>query len=137
MDPFEDLMDPAVQACPYSLYQRLRTEAPIYRMPATGFYLVTSFDLCREIIRQPDIFISGVSPLLATLAATEGPFQDHIAATAAAAGQSWRFDNLQFSPLGNRAFCTNIKTKSHGIHVSRRAPACAKTSSSAIFQPSR
>jgi len=56
-------MDPAVQACPYPLYQRLRTEAPIYRMPTTGFYLVTSFDLCRNIIRQPDIFISGVSPM--------------------------------------------------------------------------
>jgi cytochrome P450 len=63
MEPIEDLMDPAVQACPYSLYQRLRAEAPIYRMPTTGFYLVTSFDLCREIIRLPDTFISGVSPL--------------------------------------------------------------------------
>jgi len=63
MEPIEDLMDPAVQACPYSLYQRLRADAPIYRMPTTGFYLVTSFDLCREIIRLPDTFISGVSPL--------------------------------------------------------------------------
>ena len=63
MQPVEDLMDPAVQACPYSLYKQLRAEAPIYRMPETGFYLVTAFDLCREIIRQPDIFISGVTPL--------------------------------------------------------------------------
>jgi cytochrome P450 len=63
METVEDLMDPAVQACPYSLYQRLRAEAPIYQMPATGFYLVTSFDLCRDIIRQPDTFISGVSPM--------------------------------------------------------------------------
>jgi cytochrome P450 len=63
MQPVEDLMDPAVQACPYSLYKQLRAEAPIYRMPDTGFYLVTAFDLCREIIRQPDIFISGVTPL--------------------------------------------------------------------------
>jgi cytochrome P450 len=63
MEPVEDLMDPAVQACPYALYKRLRTEAPIYRMPETGFYLVTAFDLCREIIREPDIFISGVTPL--------------------------------------------------------------------------
>ena len=63
MEPFENLMDPEVQACPYSLYQRLRAEAPVYRMPDTGFYLVTSFDLCREIIRQPDLFISGVTPM--------------------------------------------------------------------------
>jgi cytochrome P450 len=59
----QNLMEPAVQACPYSLYQQLRTESPIYRMPETGFYLVTSFDLCHEIIRQPDLFISGVSPM--------------------------------------------------------------------------
>jgi cytochrome P450 len=59
----QNLMDPAVQACPYPLYTRLRAEAPIYRMPETGFYLVTRYDLCKEIIRQPDVFISGVSPL--------------------------------------------------------------------------
>ncbi len=59
----QNLMDPEVQACPYSLYKRLRAEAPIYRMPETGFYLVTSYALCKEIIRQPDLFISGVSPL--------------------------------------------------------------------------
>lgn len=63
MEPVDDLMDPAVQACPYSLYKNLRAESPIYRMPSTGFYLVTSFDLCREIIREPDVFISGVTPL--------------------------------------------------------------------------
>ncbi len=59
----QNLMDPEVQACPYSLYRQLRAESPIYRMPETGFYLVTSFDLCNEIIRQPDLFISGVSPM--------------------------------------------------------------------------
>jgi len=59
----ENLMDPSVQACPYSLYRRLRATAPIYRMPETGYLLVTSFDLCKEIIRQPDLFISGVSPM--------------------------------------------------------------------------
>lgn len=58
-----DLMDPAVQACPYEFYARLRDQAPLYRMPSTGFYLVTSYDLCREVIRQPDLFASGVSPM--------------------------------------------------------------------------
>ena len=59
----QNLMEPAVQACPYSLYQQLRSESPVYRMLETGFYLVTTFDLCNEIIRQPDLFISGVSPM--------------------------------------------------------------------------
>jgi cytochrome P450 len=58
-----DLMDPATQADPYPWYDVLRHEAPLYRMPSTGFWLVTSFDLCREVIRQPDLFLSGVSPM--------------------------------------------------------------------------
>src|SRR6188768_2514795 len=58
-----DLMNPATQSCPYDFYSRLRHEAPIYRMPGTGFHLVTSFELAREVIRQPDLFASGVSPM--------------------------------------------------------------------------
>ncbi len=58
-----DLMDPAVQACPYALYSRLRREAPVWRMPNTGFYLVTSHALCQQVISQPDLFASGVSPM--------------------------------------------------------------------------
>lgn len=58
-----DLMDPAVQECPYGYYARLRAQAPVYRMPNTGFHLVTGFDVAREAIRQPDLFLSGVSPM--------------------------------------------------------------------------
>jgi cytochrome P450 len=58
-----NLMDPKVQQNPYEFYKLTRQQAPIYRMPQTGFYLVTSFDLCREVIRQPDLFVSGVSPM--------------------------------------------------------------------------
>ncbi len=58
-----DLMDPAVQACPYALYSRLRREAPVWRMPKTGFHLVTSHALCQQVISQPDLFASGVSPM--------------------------------------------------------------------------
>jgi cytochrome P450 len=52
-----------VQQCPYEFYRATRAQAPIYRMPQTGFYLVTSFELCREVIRQPDVYASGVSPM--------------------------------------------------------------------------
>jgi cytochrome P450 len=58
-----NLMDPAVQQCPYGFYRAARQQAPVYRMPQTGFYLVTSFELCRDVIRQPDLFASGVSPM--------------------------------------------------------------------------
>jgi cytochrome P450 len=58
-----NLMDPAVQQCPYGFYRAAQQHAPVYRMPQTGFYLVTSFELCRDVIRQPDLFASGVSPM--------------------------------------------------------------------------
>lgn len=59
----ETLLDPATQACPYQYYQRLRAQCPVYQMPDTGFYLVTNYELCRQIIREPDLFVSGVTPM--------------------------------------------------------------------------
>ena len=56
-------MDPEVQQCPYGLYQTLRHHAPLYRMPSTGFHLVTSYELAREVTRAPDQYVSGVSPM--------------------------------------------------------------------------
>jgi cytochrome P450 len=58
-----NLMDPAVQQDPYEFYRLAHTAAPVYRMPGTGFHLVTTFELCREVLRQPDLFVSGVSPM--------------------------------------------------------------------------
>lgn len=58
-----DLMAPDVQASPYQFYERLRAEAPVYRMPGSGFWLVTTYELCREVMRQPDLYASGVSPM--------------------------------------------------------------------------
>ena len=58
-----DIMDPAVQQCPYEGYKQLRRTAPLYQLPSTGFHLVTQYDLAREIIRAPDTFPSSVSPM--------------------------------------------------------------------------
>ena len=58
-----DLMDPAVQQCPYELYKALRASAPLYKMPSTGFRLVTNYALAREVIRAPDHYLSSVSPM--------------------------------------------------------------------------
>ena len=58
-----DLMDPAVQQCPYELYRTLREHAPLYQMPSTGFHLVTGYGLAREVIRAPDQYLSSVSPM--------------------------------------------------------------------------
>ena len=58
-----DLMDPATQQCPYQYYGLLREEAPVYRMPTTGFHLVTGFEVARKAVREPDLFESGVTPM--------------------------------------------------------------------------
>ena len=58
-----NLLDPGVQSLPYEYYSILREEAPVYQMPQTGFYLITTYDLCNEVMRQPDLFASGVSPM--------------------------------------------------------------------------
>jgi len=58
-----NLMTPEVQKCPYDFYAALRAGAPVYRMPQTGFYLVTTFELCRAVLKDPDLFASGVSPM--------------------------------------------------------------------------
>jgi cytochrome P450 len=63
IDESVDLFDPQVQQCPWQAYERLRREAPVYRIPDKGIYLVTSYELCEEVLRQPDLFISGVSPM--------------------------------------------------------------------------
>ena len=44
------LMDPAVQSCPWSFYRELHASCPVYRMPETGFYLVTTWEDCRNEI---------------------------------------------------------------------------------------
>ncbi len=50
------LLDPASVECPYHDYQRLREEAPVYRMPETGWYVVTTYDLCRKVAKDWETF---------------------------------------------------------------------------------
>ncbi len=59
-DPQIDLMDPEVQKCPYDAYATLRRECPVYRMPSTGHYVVTTYTDLQEVLRRPDIFSSEI-----------------------------------------------------------------------------
>lgn len=43
------LTDPAINENPYETYARLLEEAPVYRDPATGFYIVTRYEDVRRI----------------------------------------------------------------------------------------
>lgn len=50
--------DRDTQECPYDFYRALRNEAPVYKVPETGFYIVSSHELIMEALRQPLVFSS-------------------------------------------------------------------------------
>ncbi|WP_040813235.1 cytochrome P450 [Nocardia concava] len=59
-----DLFDPAHLDDPYPLYRRLREHAPVYRLPGTDFYLVTSWDLVTEAVTRVEDFSSHLTGAL-------------------------------------------------------------------------
>ncbi len=56
--PLEDmtLFDTATLKCPYHYDSTLRQEAPVYRDPASGVYVVSTYDLVREAHKASDVF---------------------------------------------------------------------------------
>jgi cytochrome P450 len=56
--PDLSLMDETVQSCPWTFYQQLHERCPVYRMPETGFILVTSWEDCRTVLGDPETFSS-------------------------------------------------------------------------------
>lgn len=79
MDPaMVDLSDVAIQKCPWDAYKTLRDEAPVYRMPDTGMYVVTRYeDICR-IVRDPARFsMAGDRSFLFKTEAARKYYEDH------------------------------------------------------------
>jgi cytochrome P450 len=56
-----NLMDPGTIECPFAAYQALRSEAPVYRIPQTGFYIVSRYDLVMEAVRNTEVFSSQIN----------------------------------------------------------------------------
>ena len=50
------LMDPAIQEDPFDYYRALLEQAPVYRMPDTGFFLVSGYEELRYVISHPRIW---------------------------------------------------------------------------------
>ena len=50
------LMDPDIQEDPYEYYRALREQAPVYRMPDTGYYVVSRYRDIQGVIGQPEIY---------------------------------------------------------------------------------
>lgn len=54
------LLDPAVQACPFPYYRQMREQAPVYRMPETGFYLVSDYEDLKEVLSDPETYSNDI-----------------------------------------------------------------------------
>ena len=55
------LLDPAVQACPFPYYAKMRADAPVYRMPETGFYLVSNYEDLKAVLADPVTYSNDIS----------------------------------------------------------------------------
>lgn len=51
-------MDLELMECPYHAYKMLREEAPVYRDPSTGFYVVSRYADVRMVLTDPETFSS-------------------------------------------------------------------------------
>lgn len=50
------LLHPGVQADPFPYYQQLREHHPVFRMPGTGFYVLTRYEDLRAVLRDTATF---------------------------------------------------------------------------------
>ena len=57
------LFDPETLKCPYEFYERLRAEAPVYQIPGFGMYLVSKYELIREVVKNTAIWSSSVAAI--------------------------------------------------------------------------
>ena len=55
-----NFFDPAVNDCPYPAYQLLRDEAPVWKDPLTGMYVISRYDDIRMILLDTTRFSNGV-----------------------------------------------------------------------------
>ncbi|WP_439957525.1 hypothetical protein [Nocardia crassostreae] len=59
-----DLFDPRHLADPYPLYRALRERSPVYRVPGTSFFLVSSWALVAEAASRTSDFSSNLTASL-------------------------------------------------------------------------
>ena len=60
------LLDPEVIEDPYPYYKALRDEAPVYRVPGTPIYLVSSWDLIHQVLRNQTDYSANLTGILMT-----------------------------------------------------------------------
>ncbi|HVX21032.1 MAG TPA: cytochrome P450 [Acidimicrobiales bacterium] len=55
-----NFFDPEVNRCPYPAYQVLRDQAPVWKDPTTGMFVITRHDDIRKILLDPERFTNRV-----------------------------------------------------------------------------
>ena len=55
-----NLLDVELQHCPYHAYRKLRDEAPVWRDPLTGFYVITRFEDLHRVLLDTERFVSSM-----------------------------------------------------------------------------
>lgn len=58
--PAIDLLDPATQSDPFDAYAAIQASPGIYRMPDTGFYIVSRYDDLRAVLTDPATYSNEV-----------------------------------------------------------------------------
>jgi cytochrome P450 len=53
-----NFLDHGLQNCPYHAYQLLRDEAPVWKDPITGFYVISRFEDLRDVLLDPASYTS-------------------------------------------------------------------------------
>ncbi len=66
-----DIFDPANLDDPYPMYRMLREQSPVWRVPGTDFFLVTSWDLVTEAASRVEDFSSNLTGVM--IHQPEGP----------------------------------------------------------------
>ena len=56
-----NLLDHGLQNCPYHAYQLLRDDAPVWKDPLTGFFVVSRFEDLRNILLDTEHYANGIS----------------------------------------------------------------------------
>ena len=50
------LMDPSIQQCPFPMYKHMRETEPVMYIEAMDLYMVTSYDLLMEVMKNTDVY---------------------------------------------------------------------------------
>ena len=55
-----DLLESSQLQCPWKSYEILREQAPVWRDPRTGVYVISRFEDVRRLLLDPDTFNAGM-----------------------------------------------------------------------------